>query len=476
MSFEGAVLIIEGDRHSRECLHSIVEFMGFEPLCAAGTEDLASITSTATPWVALLGPSCVATATLESLQRVKRRYPELPVLLLVDKDARKSIHPDLARETDGWLDLPLRHAHLASALQDLYETSNTGATARVTHRSPELFRSLIGNSTSIARVRKLIEQVSGTDTNVLILGEPSTGKEVVARKLHYFSARRDKPFVSVNCSTISSGMLESELFGHEKGAFAGAVCARPGLFELAEGGTLFLDDIADMHLGVQAKFLRALRERAFERVGSSRSVRANVRIITATHRNLEQMSDQGKFRKDLLYRLNVFPIDMPALRDRREDVPLLIEELLRRLQHERHVTLKFTHAAIGALSAYRWPGNVTELSNLVERLAILHPGGVVDLGDLSDKLRGPTATPVPVGVVANDLPVHPLSLPRLPREGLDLKEHLNHLELTFIKQALEETSGVVARAAERLHLRRTTLVEKLRKYGLHRADDKVSNF
>jgi sigma-54 specific flagellar transcriptional regulator A len=339
----------------------------------------------------------------------------------------------------------------------------------------------VGNSPGVVRVRKLVEQVANSDANVLILGESGTGKEVVARNIHYFSSRRESPFVPLNCGAIPSELLESELFGHEKGAFTGAITARQGRFELAEGGTLFLDEIGDMSLHMQVKLLRVLQERVFERVGGNRSIRADVRIIAATHRNLEDAIQEGRFREDLFYRLNVFPIHMPPLRDRRDDVPLLIEELIRRYQSEKRASLRLTHAAVQTLSTYNWPGNVRELANLVERLAILYPNGVVDVQDLPEKFRANVGEAIASPKASNveELPTHPLSMPRLPREGIDLKEHLSNLEVTLIKQALEESGGVVAHAAERLHLRRTTLVEKLRKYGLQRSalpEDQVSGF
>jgi sigma-54 specific flagellar transcriptional regulator A len=323
----------------------------------------------------------------------------------------------------------------------------------------------------------MIEQVAGSDANVLVLGESGTGKEVVARKLHYFSARRDKPFVPINCGAIPSELLESELFGHEKGAFTGAISTRQGRFEMAEGGTLFLDEIGDMSLHMQVKLLRVLQERMFERVGSNRSIRADVRIIAATHRNLEELISENKFREDLFYRLNVFPIEMPPLRERREDIALLIEELILRFKNEKRVAVRLTPAALDALGQYAWPGNVRELANLIERLAILHPNGMVDVQDLPPKYTANINFSAPATVVSpsSDQTVHPSSLPRLPRDGMDIKEHLNNLEYTLIKQALDEAGGVVAHAAERLRLRRTTLVEKLRKYGLAR-NDEVSGF
>jgi sigma-54 specific flagellar transcriptional regulator A len=339
-----------------------------------------------------------------------------------------------------------------------------------TKRPVDLFRSLVGSSRSIKRIRSLIEQVADSDANVLILGESGTGKEVVARNLHYHSSRRGKPFVPVNCGAIPGDLLESELFGHEKGAFTGAVSAREGRFEMAEGGTLFLDEIGDMSLSMQVKILRVLQERTFERVGSNKCLSANVRIIAATHRDLETAIKAGEFREDLYYRLNVFPIEMPPLKERVEDVPLLVNELVRRIEYEKRGSVRLSPGAIYALCQYNWPGNVRELANLIERLAILHPYGVVEAGDLPEKfVIDANIDPEILGEALVGAPVTSDDLdPRLPRNGLNLKQHLSSLEVNYIKQALDESGGVVAHAAKRLGMRRTTLVEKLRKYGLQK--------
>jgi sigma-54 specific flagellar transcriptional regulator A len=340
----------------------------------------------------------------------------------------------------------------------------------------DLFRSLVGTSRAVQLVRKMIQQVANSDANVLILGESGTGKEVVARNLHYYSNRRDKAFVPVNCGAIPADLLESELFGHEKGAFTGAISSRQGRFELAEQGTLFLDEIGDMSLNMQVKLLRVLQERTFERVGSNKSIQADVRIIAATHRDLEESIREGTFREDLFYRLNVFPIEMPPLRDRVEDIPLLVNELIRRIEHEKRGSVRLTQGAVLSLCQYSWPGNVRELANLVERLAILFPFGVVDVGDLPEKFQSDVPV-VEAARLSEDMlasAAQPVqyqleSEPRLPRDGLDLKEHLSNLEVGYIRQALDDANGVVAQAAKRLGMRRTTLVEKLRKYGLQRS-------
>jgi sigma-54 specific flagellar transcriptional regulator A len=322
----------------------------------------------------------------------------------------------------------------------------------------------------VRRVRRLIEQVADTDATVLILGESGTGKEVVARNIHYQSSRRYKPFVPLNCGAIPSELLESELFGHEKGAFTGAISARRGRFEMAEGGTLFLDEIGDMPLTMQVKILRVLQERVFERVGSNKSVAANVRIIAATHANLEEAIGAGRFREDLYYRLNVFPIEMPPLRERAEDLPLLINDLVSRLEHEKRGSIRLTPQVVKALTQYPWPGNVRELANLIERLVILYPNGVVDVQDLPDKYRTQESLQELGGEVDLDFfgPVMPHQ--RIPREGLDLKDYLGQLEYMLIRQALDEADGIVAQAAKRLKMGRTTLVEKMRKYDIRRPD------
>ena len=270
------------------------------------------------------------------------------------------------------------------------------------------------------------------------------------------------------------------MFGHEKGAFTGAISTRQGRVELAEGGTLFLDEIGDMPLPMQVKLLRVIQERSFERVGSNRSISADVRIIAATHRNLEDNIKEGSFREDLYYRLNVFPIELPPLRERRDDIPLLINEFIVRLEKDWRNSVRLTPGALGSLCAYSWPGSVRELANLIERLIIMCPNGLVDIRELPLKFQIDGVEPIEV-----TLPVMLPSLPgadssasasieavamRLPAEGINLKEHLAELELLFINQALDEADGIVAHAAERLGMRRTTLVEKMKKYGLQRGE------
>jgi sigma-54 specific flagellar transcriptional regulator A len=370
-----------------------------------------------------------------------------------------------------------------------------------------------GTSFAIRDVISLIRQVAEHDSTVLILGESGTGKEVAARAVHDLSPRRQRPFVAVNCGAIPAELLESELFGHEKGAFTGAVATRKGRFEIAEGGTLFLDEIGDMSPTMQVKLLRVLQERVFERVGNHVQVRCNVRIIAATHRNLEESITTGAFREDLYHRLNVFPIEMPALRTRIEDLPLLVRDFIAHNMAEGRGQVQLSPLSLAALSLYRWTGNVRELANLIERLSIVCSGRVAHVGDLPAKYRPSdwTAVTEPPQISAAEQHSHvPASLeflfgdegtpellsagalledaetqqvpPRataragitdaavLPAAGIDLRAHLTQIERRLIEQALERSNGTVAHAARLLGLRRTTLVEKLRKLGLVSAD------
>ncbi|CAM3548413.1 MULTISPECIES: sigma-54 dependent transcriptional regulator [Pseudoalteromonas] len=355
------------------------------------------------------------------------------------------------------------------------------------------FDGLVGETEAVKNVRFLISQVAKTDANVLILGESGTGKEVVARNVHLLSKRAQGPFVPVNCGAIPGELLESELFGHEKGAFTGAISARKGRFELAQGGTLFLDEIGDMPLQMQVKLLRVLQERTYERVGGTKPIQADVRVIAATHRNLETMIEDGKFREDLFYRLNVFPIENPSLNERAEDIALLLKELTRRVNEQTGNSVKFTDRAVDSLKSHAWPGNIRELANLVERMVIMFPDKVVDVTDLPQKYRyieveafepeypeellekdafnelfSDGFSDDEEDMVAEDFAPQASNVGLLPDEGIELKEYLAELEIDLITQALERYDYVVARAAEILGVRRTTLVEKMKKYNLNR--------
>ena len=344
---------------------------------------------------------------------------------------------------------------------------------------------LLGESAPMRALREQIRRVAQTDSTVLILGESGTGKELVARAVHGWSPRAARPFVAVNCGAIPGELMESELFGHERGAFTGAITVRKGRFELAGRGTLFLDEIAEMSPPLQVKILRVLQEKSFERVGSSEVLASQARIVAATHRDLEQQISLGRFREDLFYRLHVFPIQVPPLRERGDDILLLAEHTLQRLEAQGLGRVRLGDGVQQALLSYRWPGNVRELQNLMERLLILHAGSIVRLADLPPKMRtdhalaadAPSLPQSPAHVPTDeddqdglhalmDALAEPALRPVLPPEGLDLRAYLEQIERSLIEQALERSRNVIAHAAQQLGLRRTTLVEKIRKYGL----------
>jgi len=478
-----SVMLVMSDEASRAYLQNILQFIDCDVHVPESTKELQRLAgrfSDRSGCVLLSSqmPDQERSAYLGAINECSPR----PALIQVQEKGGDEIL--VSGDVLGTLHLPCQYDAIASLLHRAQVFDESQRHGEAPRRPLELFRSLSGNGRATRSINKMIEQVADSDATVLILGESGTGKEVVARKLHYHSKRRGRPFVPVNCGAIPGDLLESELFGHEKGAFTGAITARQGRFELAEGGTLFLDEIGDMSMHMQVKLLRVLQERTFERVGSNKTIHCNVRIIAATHRNLERAIQEDSFREDLYYRLNVFPIEVPPLRERVEDIPVLVNDLILRIEHEKRGSVRLTPAAVTALTHYRWPGNVRELANLIERLAILFPYGVVDIADLPEKFRaGIPVTPVdvpgddealPVVSTHGDQPNTVSSMPRLPAEGIDLKLHLANMEQSLIRQALEEANGVVAHAAKKLKMRRTTLVEKLRKYGLQRGHEMTS--
>ncbi|MET1078196.1 MAG: sigma-54 dependent transcriptional regulator [Pseudomonas sp.] len=482
---ETKILLIDDNHERRRDLAVILNFLGEEHIACTSSEwreAVGALASSRDVLSVLLGEVNAKGGTLEVLRQLESWDEFLP-LLLIDQAVPSDWSDDLRRRVLVSLEMPPSYNKLLDSLHraQVYREMYDQARERGRQREPNLFRSLVGTSRAIQQVRQMMQQVADTEASVLILGESGTGKEVVARNLHYHSKRRDAPFVPVNCGAIPAELLESELFGHEKGAFTGAITSRAGRFELANGGTLFLDEIGDMPLPMQVKLLRVLQERTYERVGSNKTQSADVRIIAATHKNLEQMIEQGSFREDLYYRLNVFPIEMAPLRERVEDIPLLMNELISRMEFEKRGSIRFNSAAIMSLCRHDWAGNVRELANLVERMAIMHPYGVIGVIELPKKFRHvddedeqlanrersdlEERATFHVGLPGLDSPA------MLPPEGIDLKDYLGNLEQGLIQQALDDAGGVVARAAERLRIRRTTLVEKMRKYGMSRRED-----
>lgn len=473
MQTDQRILLVGNESERTNRLSCVFEFLG-EQVEQLGVDELEARVSNTRFRALVLAQEA---QSKELLKTIATAIPWQPILVLGQTDNLSTSN------ILGCIEEPLNYPQLTELLHfcQVFVQAKRPEVPTSGNQT-KLFRSLVGRSEGIAQVRHLINQVAGSDATVLVLGQSGTGKEVVARNIHYISERRDGPFIPVNCGAIPAELLESELFGHEKGSFTGAISARKGRFELAEGGTLFLDEIGDMPLQMQVKLLRVLQEKVFERVGGSKALKTDVRVIAATHRELETMIADGEFREDLFYRLNVFPVEMPALCERKDDIPLLLQELVSRVYNEGRGKVRFTQRAIESLKEHSWSGNVRELSNLVERLTILYPGGLVDVNDLPLKYRHIDVPEYQVEISEEELERDALAsifsdevvvdMPEsrfpseLPPEGVNLKDLLAELEIDMIRQALEQQDNVVARAAEMLGIRRTTLVEKMRKYGM----------
>ncbi|MEM8983229.1 MAG: sigma-54-dependent Fis family transcriptional regulator [Pseudomonadota bacterium] len=452
------VAVFEADGQVAATLDERLRYLEAAPVVI--DESSATDTITAENWDAVVLGQIDDSESLQDLfLDLSKTCSNIPVLDLGKGQRSQQLLVDCRPDHLWPLETPLRRADLSRLLERARRYSQLDRRRRLT-----------GSSTSIREVRAAIEQVAERDTTVLITGESGTGKELVARTLHGLSDYADGPFVPINCGAIQPELLESELFGHDKGAFTGAVTARKGRLELAANGTLFLDEIGDMSLEMQVKLLRVLQEREFQTVGGGRRLAVQCRIVAATHRELPGRISDGLFREDLYYRLNVFPIHMPPLRKRIEDLPGLLDDLMLGPDPAANEHgLRLTARATEALAAYNWPGNIRELANLVERLAILIPSGLVDLEDLPEKFHGVTSDDAdetssrPSFAEFNDAP-------KTLGDGVDLKEVLVSVEVRMIRQALDQAAGNVAKAARLLQLQRTTLVEKCRKYRLNSDD------
>ena len=320
----------------------------------------------------------------------------------------------------------------------------------------DAFKGIVGESTKMQEVFRLVERVADSDSTILINGETGTGKGLIAHAIHKQSYRRDQPFVSINCGAIPENLLESELFGHVKGAFTGATSNKIGKFEAADGGTIFLDEIGDMSQDLQVKILKVLEEQQFEPVGGCKTVTVDVRIVAATHRDLEEEVQKGNFREDLFYRLYVIPIKLPSLRERRSDIPHFVAHFIDRLNRLKKTSVNsISDETLAVLFQHDWPGNVRELSNLMERLVVIKGEGEIGMDDLPEKMK-------------NDAPKNSFSSLEITGDGLCLNTAVSEFEKRLIYQSLEKTKWVKNKAAQLLNVKRTTLVEKIKRYELHK--------
>ena len=452
-----SVLIVDDEPNIRRMVGALLTSEGYEVRDAAeGAVGLARAAESV-PDVVLLDLMMPGELDgLATLARLRESVPDVPVIMMSGKAGLSDAVKATKLGAFNFLEKPLSPEGVLLALASALELRRVRREARALREDLGLAGEMIGSSTAMERVRELIERVAPTDARVLVTGESGTGKELVASAIHMGSARRDRPFVRVNCAAIPRDLVESEMFGHEKGAFTGATDRRIGRFELAHTGTLFLDEVGDLGLEAQAKLLRAIEAREIERVGGGKPIRVDVRIVSATNRDLTRAVADGSFRDDLLFRLNVIPIPIPPLRERPDDIPALVAHFgaVHRTRTGRRAP-QLTAAALSALTRYRWPGNVRELANIVERLGILHAGAELDERDVLAVL------PVDGGVRREPLP-----LPDTSTLQESLTDTLDDHERTLIVRALSAAGGNVAEASRRLKTDRANLYRRMRRLNI----------
>jgi len=472
------VLIIEDDETVRDVLRSFLGGKGFETTLAENGEAGIEALHAATFDIVLTDLVMPGVSGMDVLKEVMTSKNRAPVIVMTAFGTVQTAVEAMRFGAFDYLTKPFNLEELMMVLEKALSVARLqkeNVMLKMQLKKKYNFKGLIGDCSPMQAVYALIEKIADTDSTVLITGESGTGKELIAKTIHYNNASRaGGPFVPLNCGAIPRDLLESELFGHEKGAFTGAINTRLGRFELAQGGTLFLDEVGELDPSLQVKLLRVVQEREFERVGGMKTIKADVRILAATNKDLEQATKDGKFREDLFYRLNVIPLHLPPLRDRVEDIELLTVHFVQEFSHKRkRDPFVFTAEAMDCLMKYRWPGNVRELENLIERLSILVSGKVVNVFDLPDKFHQMSFADVRDRAQASPV-VAPSPASSLPRQssiefgesGISLNEMVSTMERNLIMQALERAGGVRSKAAQLLSLNRTTLLEKMKKMGI----------
>ncbi len=450
------ILVVDDEDSIRTSLAGILEDEGFRVMHANDGITALDVLRRDLPDLVLLDIWMPRVDGIETLRKIKELYPSLVVIMMSGHGTIETAVKSTKMGAYDFIEKPLSLEKLLVCVRNalgMMRLKDENDSLRVLAFGE---RQMTGTSPAMVKLMEQILLVAPSNASVLITGENGTGKELVARSIHFHSQRKDKPFVEVNCAAIPEELIESELFGHEKGAFTGAVSQKKGKFDLADGGTLFLDEIGDMSLKTQAKILRILQERKFERVGGNRTVEVDVRIIAATNKVLEEEIRAGAFREDLFYRLNVVPFTVPPLRERRQDIPLLVEHFLDTFCRQEGIGHKvITPEAVEALKCYAWPGNVRELKNVVERLVIMTPGTTVDVNHL------------PESIVSGELP-REISAGRLDGvfELNTLREAREEFEKEFILQKLEENNWNISKTAEVIELERSNLHRKLKTYGI----------
>ncbi|SHJ10289.1 two component, sigma54 specific, transcriptional regulator, Fis family [Geosporobacter subterraneus DSM 17957] len=444
------ILIADDEKNMIWAMKKALKDERYRLITASDGEEAVKLTMEEEPDLILLDLRMPKLDGMEALKKIRRMNDKIPVIMLTAHGTMESAVEAMKLGALDYLSKPFDIDELKIIIERALDIGNMQQ--QIAFLTEELERStgksIIGSSEKMNEVLEIVNRVANSNATVLITGESGTGKELIANAIHYNGSRRDKPYIKVNCGALPEGLLESELFGHEKGAFTGAVARKPGRFERAEGGTIFLDEVGELTPAVQVKLLRVLQEKEFERVGGIETIKANVRVIAATNRDLREMVNQGTFREDLFYRLNVIPIELPPLRHRKADIPSLIDHFVEKFCKEMgRNKISFDKEAIDILINYPWKGNIRELENVIERIVILNQGEQVSK----------MALPKEVISQNSDGKVF-----ELPEQGIDLDQ----LEKSFIEQALRRTDNNQTQAAKLLGITRHTLIYRMEKHGM----------
>ncbi len=450
-----SILVVDDEEAIRTSLRSILEDEGYEVSVAANGVEALKIYGTDPPDLMILDIWMPEMDGLETLRRVKEFVPATQVMMISGHGSIETAVKAIKLGAYDYIEKPLSLENVTFRVKQALEQFRLAQENRSLRTKVQQKFELVGQSPAMQRLRELIETAGPTNSRVLIGGENGTGKELVARAIHRHSTRSDHPFVAVNCAAIPETLIESELFGHEKGSFTGATSMKRGQFEQADGGTLFLDEIGDMSLSTQAKVLRALQEQQFTRVGGTKLMKVDVRVLAASNKELEKEIGKGHFREDLYYRLNVVPIVVPPLRERREDIPALVRHFMKTHVEEQGLRIKeVSPEAMAVFQQYEWPGNIRELRNLIERLMIMVPGFMIEASQATLSLQGRTVGVVPVGNHAAN--------PLLSKSYDSLRDARNAFEKEYISRKLREHHWNISRTADDLKIERSHLHRKIK--------------
>jgi len=449
-----SILVVDDEKNYQIVLKTLLSQEGYEILTAGDGISALRIFQESDIDLVITDLKMSNMSGLELLEKIKALNESIPVIIMTAYGTIDTAVEAMKKHAYDFITKPFENERLISTVKkalENYKLRRENILLKDQLQGRFSFQNIVGKSKEMQKIFDIIQKVSSTKSSVLITGPSGTGKELIAKAIHYNSVRKDGPFVAVNCAAIPETLLESELFGHEKGAFTGAVSSRKGRFELADGGTLFLDEVGEMSLGLQVKLLRVLQEMEFERVGGSKTIKVDVRIIAASNRELKEEVKEGRFREDLYYRLNVIHIKVPALKERLDDLPLLVEHFLNKFMGENTPQKRLSQEVWKVFYTYPWPGNIRELENVLERAVVLSNGEEITLADIPDEIKGLNT---------------PLELKSLIPPPMPLPQLLDRIEEELVKWALDKCNNVQAHAANLLGITKSLMQHKVKKYNI----------